>query len=203
MHYRLDLFEDADLQAAFETEYGYPLAPPATLDQMSDMAAFFVAQDVVANGTQFAGKEEALAGRYYEILFANGGDYFDADLNPIFDSEAGIASAHGSAPTFAHTDWRRIVMLYGALAGVEPTPVVELNRAAAEAIAYGPARGLARMDRLAEPLAEYSYLHASRADLLRRLGRRKEAIVAYERAIRLTVNASQRRFLQRRLDELE
>ncbi len=93
MHYRLDLFEDADLQAAFETEYGYPLAPPETLDQMSDMAAFFVAQDVVANGTQFAGKEEALAGRYYELLFANGGDYFDADLNPTFDSEAGIASA--------------------------------------------------------------------------------------------------------------
>jgi multiple sugar transport system substrate-binding protein len=56
MHYRLDLFGDADLQAAFETEYGYALAPPETLDQMSDMAAFFVAQDVVANGTQFRGQ---------------------------------------------------------------------------------------------------------------------------------------------------
>ena len=93
MHYRTDLFGDADLQAAFEAEYGYPLAPPETLDQMKDMAAFFVAQEAIPYGTQFAGKEEALAGRFYEVLFANGGDYFDEDLNPVFDSEAGIASA--------------------------------------------------------------------------------------------------------------
>lgn len=93
MHYRLDLFEDADLQAAFEAEFGYPLAPPETLEQMRDMAGFFVAQGVVKFGTQFAGREEALAGRFYEVLFANGGDYFDADLNPIFDSEAGVTSA--------------------------------------------------------------------------------------------------------------
>jgi multiple sugar transport system substrate-binding protein len=91
--YRTDLFGDADLQAAFESEYGYPLAPPATLDEMYDMAEFFVAQDAIQFGTQFAGKEEAVAGRFYELLFANGGDYFDADLNPIFDSEAGMAAA--------------------------------------------------------------------------------------------------------------
>jgi multiple sugar transport system substrate-binding protein len=93
MHYRVDLFGDADLQAAFEAEYGYPLAPPETLDQMADMAAFFVAQDVVSFGTQFAGKEEALAGRFYELLTANGGDYFDENLTPTFDSEAGVAAA--------------------------------------------------------------------------------------------------------------
>lgn len=93
MHYRLDLFGDADLGAAFASEYGYELAPPATLTQMYDMAEFFVGQGVVTYGTQFAGKEEALAGRFYEVLFANGGDYFDADLNPIFDSEAGVISA--------------------------------------------------------------------------------------------------------------
>ena len=93
LHYRLDLFADPDLQAAFEAEYGYPLAPPTTLEQMYDMAEFFVGQGVVKYGTQFAGKEEALAGRFYEVLFANGGDYFDADLNPIFDSEAGVTSA--------------------------------------------------------------------------------------------------------------
>ncbi len=91
--YRTDLFGDADLQAAFEAEYGYPLLPPTTLDQMYDMAEFFVGQGVIKFGTQFAGKEEAVAGRFYELLFANGGDYFDADLNPIFDSEAGMASA--------------------------------------------------------------------------------------------------------------
>jgi len=93
MHSRSDLFGDADLQAAFADQYGYDLAPPETIDQMSDMAEFFVAQEAVPFGTQFAGKEEALAGRFYELLFANGGDYFDEDLTPIFDSEAGIASA--------------------------------------------------------------------------------------------------------------
>ena len=91
--YRTDLFEDADLQAKFEEAYGYPLAPPETLDQMFDMSEFLVGEGVVAFGTQFAGEEEALAGRFYELLFANGGDYFDADLNPIFDSEAGVLSA--------------------------------------------------------------------------------------------------------------
>ena len=93
LHYRTDLFGDADLQAKFEEAYGYPLAPPETLDQMYDMSEFFVGEGVVKYGTQFAGKEEALAGRFYELLFANGGDYFDADLNPIFDSEAGVSAA--------------------------------------------------------------------------------------------------------------
>ncbi len=97
LHYRLDLFEDPDLQAAFEAEYGYPLAPPTTLEQMYDMAEFFVGQGVVKYGTQFAGKEEALAGRFYEVLFANGGDYFDADLNPIFDFGSGRHVRHMDA----------------------------------------------------------------------------------------------------------
>jgi len=93
MHYRTDLFGDADLQAKFKAEYGYDLAPPTTLDQMSQMAEFFVKQGVVKYGTEFAGKEEALSGRFYELLFANGGDYFDANMNPIFDSPAGVAAA--------------------------------------------------------------------------------------------------------------
>jgi multiple sugar transport system substrate-binding protein len=91
--YRTDLFGDADLQAKFEEAYGYPLAPPTTLDEMYDMAEFFVGEGVIKYGTQYAGKEEALAGRFYELLFANGGDYFDAEFNPIFDSEAGVAAA--------------------------------------------------------------------------------------------------------------
>ncbi len=93
LHYRTDLFGDADLQAKFEEAYGYPLAVPETLDQMYDMSEFFVGEGVVKYGTQFAGKEEALAGRFYELLFANGGDYFDAELNPTFDSEAGVSAA--------------------------------------------------------------------------------------------------------------
>jgi multiple sugar transport system substrate-binding protein len=102
LHYRTDLFGDADLQAKFEEAYGYPLAPPETLDQMYDMAEFFVGEGVIKYGTQFAGRDEALAGRFYEVLFANGGDYFDADLNPIFDSEAGVASAKWMQDLYAN-----------------------------------------------------------------------------------------------------
>jgi multiple sugar transport system substrate-binding protein len=93
MHYRTDLFGDADLQAAFEAEYGYPLAPPTSIDEMYDMAEFFVGQDAIQYGTQFAGKEEALSGRFYELLVANGGNYFDDSLQPIFGNEAGVATA--------------------------------------------------------------------------------------------------------------
>ncbi len=80
MHYRTDLFGDADLQAKFEAKYGYPLAPPETIDQMKEMAEFFVEEKAIDYGTQFAGKEEALAGRFYELLVANGGNYFDESL---------------------------------------------------------------------------------------------------------------------------
>lgn len=93
MHYRTDLFGDADLQAAFTEAYGYDLAPPETVEQMYDMAEFFVGEDAVQYGTQFAGREEALAGRFYEILVANGGNYFDDELNPIFDNDAGVMTA--------------------------------------------------------------------------------------------------------------
>ena len=93
MHYRTDLFGDADLQAKFEAEYGYPLAPPETIEQMQQMGQFFVDQGAIEYGTQFAGKEEALAGRFYELLVANGGNYFDDAFEPIFDSEAGVATA--------------------------------------------------------------------------------------------------------------
>ena len=93
MHYRTDLFGDADLQAKFEAEYGYPLAPPETLEQMYEMSEFFVGEEAVAYGTVFAGKEEALAGRFYEVLVSNGGNYFDDEFTPIFNSEAGQMSA--------------------------------------------------------------------------------------------------------------
>ena len=93
MHYRTDLFEDADLQAKFEAKYGYPLAPPETIDQMKEMAEFFVEEKAIDYGTQFAGKEEALAGRFYELLVANGGNYFDEAFEPIFNSDAGKMTA--------------------------------------------------------------------------------------------------------------
>ncbi len=116
--------------------------------------------------------------------------------------QAAIALAHDTAPSHEQTDWQRIVALYATLALVEPSPVVELNRAAAEAAVHGPAAALARMDTLAGPLDGYPYLHASRADMLRRLGRNDEARAAYGRALELTDNASERRFLEGRVKAL-
>jgi RNA polymerase sigma-70 factor (ECF subfamily) len=92
---------------------------------------------------------------------------------------------------------------YATLSLVEPSPVVELNRAAAEAIVHGPVPALARMDAVADALEGYPYLHASRADVLRRLGRREEALAEYERALELNGNATERRFLQRRIAEIQ
>lgn len=116
--------------------------------------------------------------------------------------QAAIALSHDTAPSYELTDWQRILALYATLALVEPSPVVELNRAAAEAVVHGPATALERMDTLAEPLDGYPYLHASRADMLRRLGRPDEARVAYERALELTGNASERRFLESRIESI-
>lgn len=93
MHYRTDLFGDADLQAKFKEAYGYDLAPPTSIQEMYDMAEFLVGEGAIEFGTQFAGKEEALAGRFYELLVANGGNYFDENFEPTFDGEAGQMTA--------------------------------------------------------------------------------------------------------------
>ena len=121
-----------------------------------------------------------------------------------FALQAAIAGAHATAPAFDLTDWPRIVHLYDLLLAVEPSPVVELNRAAAVAFADGPAPALAVVERLTgDPrLRAYPYLHAVRADLLRRLDRPDQAAQAYRAALALTANAAERAFLQRRLDEL-
>ena len=115
--------------------------------------------------------------------------------------QAAIAAIHAQAPTPAATDWRQIELLYGELARVLPSPVVALNRAVAVAMADGPAAGLAAIDALAGALDDYHLLHASRADLLRRMGRRAEAAAAYARALELATNAAERRFLAARLAE--
>jgi RNA polymerase sigma-70 factor (ECF subfamily) len=116
--------------------------------------------------------------------------------------QAAIAHTHDAAATAEQTDWQRIVALYATLALVEPGPVVELNRAAAEANLHGPAVALHRMDAVADDLDGYPYLHAARADMLRRLERDEEAAAAYARALELAGNESERRFLRRRLADL-
>jgi RNA polymerase sigma-70 factor (ECF subfamily) len=122
-----------------------------------------------------------------------------------YQVQAAIAVLHDQAPTPADTDWAEIAALYHALMRLTPSPVVELNLAAAVAMADGPAIGLAMMDGLAASgaLETYPYLHAARADLLRRLERWSEAAIAYRRALALTTNAPERAFLEGRLREVE
>ncbi|MFN7913911.1 MAG: RNA polymerase sigma factor [Vicinamibacterales bacterium] len=118
--------------------------------------------------------------------------------------QAAIAAVHADARAVSATDWAEVVGLYDVLVRVEPSPVVRLNRAVAVAMRDGPAAGLALIDAIvgAGELTEYRLLHAARADLLRRLGRVDEARAAYRRALDLTRQEPEQRFLQRRLDEL-
>ncbi len=118
--------------------------------------------------------------------------------------QAAIAAVHAEAPTAAATDWAQIVGLYDVLARVDPSPVIELNRAVAVAMRDGPAAGLDLIDAILArgDLADYRLAHASRADLCRRLGMKAEARAAYERALGLTRQEPERRFLERRLREV-
>jgi RNA polymerase sigma-70 factor, ECF subfamily len=121
-----------------------------------------------------------------------------------YQLQAAIASLHDEAPTSDATDWAQIAALYRVLGEIQPSPVVELNRAVAVAMADGPAAGLALVDRVAAggQLDDYPYLHSTRADLLRRLGRRADAAEAYRAALALTANEPERAFLARRIAEL-
>ncbi len=118
--------------------------------------------------------------------------------------QASIAACHAQAASVGGTDWARIAALYDALARVQPTPVVELNRAVAVGMAFGPAAGLEIVDRLlAEPrLAQYPWLPSVRGDLLEKLGRRAEARAEFERAAALTRNEGDQALLRRRADAL-
>jgi RNA polymerase sigma-70 factor (ECF subfamily) len=121
-----------------------------------------------------------------------------------FTLQAAIAAVHAEAPSVAETDWAEIVGLYDVLLEVAPSPVVELNRAVAVAMRDGPAAGLAPIDAILArgDLAGYHLAHAARADLLRRLDRPAEARTAYARALALAEQGAERRFLERRLQEL-
>jgi RNA polymerase sigma-70 factor, ECF subfamily len=118
--------------------------------------------------------------------------------------QATIAAVHSAATTDSRTDWAQIVALYDVLMQAEPSPIVRLNRAVAVAMRDGPAAGLVLVDQiLAEgDLADYHLAHAARADLCRRLGRKDEARVAYQRSLQLAKQDPERRFLEKRLREL-
>ena len=119
--------------------------------------------------------------------------------------QAAIAALHAEAATPGDTDWAEVVGLYDVLMRVEPSPVVELNRAVAIAMRDGPAAGLRLIDAIAArgDLKEYRLLHAARADLCRRLGRVDDAHAAYARALALTRQEPERRFLERRMREVK
>jgi RNA polymerase sigma-70 factor (ECF subfamily) len=121
-----------------------------------------------------------------------------------YQVQAAIAALHDEAITPAATDWTQIASLYRALGAMAPSPVVELNLAVAVAMADGPAVGLAMMDGIAASgeLERYPYLHAARADLLRRLDRRTEAATAYRRALDLITNGAEQAYLRQRLSEV-
>jgi RNA polymerase sigma-70 factor (ECF subfamily) len=118
--------------------------------------------------------------------------------------QGAIAAVHAEASSAAATDWDQIVGLHNVLAPVDPSPVVELNRAVAVAMRDGPLAGLALIDAILDrgELGDYHLAHAARADLCRRLGRTAEARVSYERALGLARQEPERRFLERRLGEL-
>lgn len=121
-----------------------------------------------------------------------------------YQVQAAIAAVHDEAPTAAETDWVQIALLYDALQRLDPSPVVELNRAVAVAMADGPSSGLELIDRIRATgeLDDYHLLHAARADLLRQLQRPAEASAAYHRALELAGNEAERMFLARRLAEV-
>ncbi|MGF7179577.1 RNA polymerase sigma factor [Tunturiibacter psychrotolerans] len=118
--------------------------------------------------------------------------------------QAAIAAVHAEASSTASTDWRQITLLYDGLIRIQPSPVVELNRAVAVAMCEGPEQGLRLIDDLLarEELANYHLAHSARADLCRRLGRISEARASYEKALALAGQDSDRRFLAGRLREL-
>ena len=114
-----------------------------------------------------------------------------------YQLQAAIASLHLEPDT----DWAEVAALYGRLSTLQPSPVVDLNRAVAVAMADGPERGLALIDAI-EGLDAYRHLHSARADLLRRLGRNGEAASEYSRALELADQPAEREFLERRLAEV-
>ncbi len=119
-----------------------------------------------------------------------------------YQLQAAIAAVHTEASDAADTDWKQIRLLYSKLAEEAPSPVVVLNFAVAVAMDEGPAAGLEMVDRLACDLDGYYLFHSARADLLRRLGRIEESRTAYDRALELAENTTERRFLEKRLDEI-
>lgn len=150
--------------------------------------------------------EEQDRGRWNQKQIAEAVPLVEAALRAgpgAFTLQAAIAAVHCQAARAEDTDWAQIVGLYDLLERLQPSPIIALNRAAAVAMADGPQAGLALMDALANELDQYHLLHAARADLLRRAGSLTAAAHSYQRALALVTNERERRFLERRLHEVQ
>ena len=121
-----------------------------------------------------------------------------------YQVQAAISALHAQAKHPEDTDWPQIAALYNALMSMTPSPIIELNRAVAIAMADGPLQGLAQLNQtnLSKELSDYYLFHAARADLLRRAGRMHDARDAYMQALKLCLNAKEQAFLNRRLAEV-
>jgi RNA polymerase sigma-70 factor (ECF subfamily) len=116
--------------------------------------------------------------------------------------QAAIAAVHAEAPSTRETDWSEIIGLYDVLARLDPSPVVALNRAVAVAMRDGPSIALPIVNELLRDLVDYHLAHAVHADLCRRLGKNKEAVASYRKALTLARQEPERRFLERRIESL-
>ena len=174
------------LMLLHESRRGARTSPSGDLVLLEDQDRSLWNREMIAEGTALVGR--ALASRR---------------IGP-YTLQAAISAVHAEAASAAATDWGQIVGLYDVLARVEASPVVELNRAVAVAMRDGPETGLALVDSILArgDLSDYRLAHAARADLCRRLGRSAEAKASYERALELTRQEPERRFLERRLAEL-
>jgi RNA polymerase sigma-70 factor (ECF subfamily) len=162
----------------------------------------------VANNGELVPLEEQDRGRWNAVQIEEGLKLVERALRlraiGPYQLQAAIAAVHAEARTASETDWRQIAGLYEELVKVYPSATVALNRAVAVAMSEGPAEGLTLLDGLGAcgALDSYHLYHAARADLLRRMSRKQEATAAYQRALSLTANAVERRYLRRRIDEL-
>jgi RNA polymerase sigma-70 factor, ECF subfamily len=162
-------------------------SPDGDLILLEDQDRSLWNRQQIAEGTSLV--EQALASRRFGV----------------YTLQAAIAVVHANASRTAATDWAQIVALYDLLARATPSPVVELNRAVALAMRDGPLAGLERIDKILADgeLAEYHLAHAARADMCRRLGRAAEARESYRQALALARQEPERRFLEKRIRELE
>jgi RNA polymerase sigma-70 factor, ECF subfamily len=170
---------------------------PARLDEAGDLVTLEAQDRSRWNAAEIAEGRTLLDAARHQSALSRG-------RSGPYQLQAAIAACHATAADAAATDWAAIARLYGQLAQLVPSPVVELNRAIAVGMAGGPAAGLALVDALAATgqLASYHLLPATRADLLRRLGRRTEAADAYRQALALAGTETERRYLARRLTEV-